>query len=326
MRLAYIILSHRLPRQLVRLIRVLGDADDVFFVHLDKRAGRQVNEELSREVLRYPGIVGRVRLVKRHRCYWGAFGIVKATIEAINALVHSGVGYDRAILISGEDYPIKPRSYIKAFLQNHPDEEFMESFALTSKNKWSEYAGAYHALARVLHWHLRFRSRTLHIPVVRRFPDGMRPHGGSQWWCLSRACIEYICHFIQNHPTFVNYFKHAFIADELFFQTIVANSPFAEKLSGHDLTYTDWDQPQPPYPATLGKQDLPKLIASPQLFARKFNSRADPEILDLVDQQILARSGVSDEFEGVDGAANRGRVRESEAQRPRDLANPEQGR
>ncbi len=228
-----------------------------------------------------------VHFVTPHPCYWGSFGIVEATLEAIRTLLAAESNFDRVLLPSGQDYPIKPRRYIKAFLERQDDQEFIESFPLSSPNKWSEHTGPFKDLNRILHWHINFRSRFLHIPIRRSLPARLKPHGGSQWWCLSRSCIEYLHHFIEANPRVLEYFKHAFIPDELFFQTLVSNSPFADRVTGSSLTYEDWDAPSPPYPAALDSSYLSVLAASHKLFARKFDASKDAEVLERVDQLLL---------------------------------------
>lgn len=277
-RIVYILLAHRMMDQLARLIRVLDDGTATFFVHLDKRAGAHLWDELQSQL---HGV--DVRPIPRHPCYWGSYELVRATLEGIRALVDSKLEFDRAVLLSGQDYPIKSLSYIRQFFSEHAQDEFLECFSFLSENRWSHWPGAGNARSRAWGWHLRFRSRWLHTPISRRFPMGMTPHGGSQWWALSRPCIEYIDRFVREHPSFVRYYKHAFIPDEQFFQTLLANSPFADRIAGHDVTYVDADPPTPPRPATLGKHYLPDLLKSPKLFARKFDRTQDAEILQLLD-------------------------------------------
>lgn len=283
MKLAYIILSHQLPHQLVRLVGALKDPGDAFFIHIDKRAEPDMHRILHASFAGDPS----VHFVTPHACYWGSFGIVEATLDAIRSLLAAAHGFDRLLLLSGQDYPIKPRRYLKAFLERQEDQEFIESFPLTSPNKWSEHTGPYKDLNRILHWHMNFRSRFVHIPIRRALPARLRPHGGSQWWCLSRPCIEYLHSFIQDNPRVLEYFRHSFIPDELFFQTLVSNSPFADRVTGSSLTYEDWEPPAPPYPAVLDRSYFSVLAASHKLFARKFDETKDADILDRIDEGLL---------------------------------------
>ncbi len=283
MKISYIVLTHKYPEQIVRLIRKIADEDTSFFIHIDSRTGNDIYHELLEQL----SSISNVYFLKRYRCYWGNFNIVAATIEGIRQLVNSSIDFDYAILLSGQDYLIKTTSQIKEFLQRHRGKEFIESFALDSQNRWTHQDGCYQALNRVHHWHFRFRSKHLYLTIKRRFPTGFEPYGGSQWWCLSRECIQYINNFVINNPAFVNYFKYVFIPDENFFHTIVSNSPFKNCIVNDDLKYIDWENPNPTPPAILGKSDFHRLVNSPKLFARKFDITRDAEILDLIDQQIL---------------------------------------
>src|SRR5690242_20428725 len=99
MRLAYLILSHQLPNQVVRLVRALRDPGDSFFIHVDRRADPETHRTLSQRLSDDPA----VHFVPPRVCYWGSFGIVQATIEAIRSLMSCGVGFDRVLLLSGQD-------------------------------------------------------------------------------------------------------------------------------------------------------------------------------------------------------------------------------
>lgn len=289
MSIAYIVLAHRLPQQLARLIERLDDGQARFFVHLDSVAHQRhgAGADLQEQFLRAAGQRSNICLLPRYRCYWGSFEIVRATLAGIHAVVDSGVPFERVMLLSGQHYPIKPVAHIHRFLAQRRDAEFMESFPLRSPNRWTRQRGPFRDVARVLHRHFRFRSRWLHLPLRRRFPAGLQPYGGSQWWCLSLPCVTYIADFTRSHPQVVDYFKRCFIPDESFFQTLVSNSPFHERLVASDLTYVKWNEPTPPYPAILDRRCIDALQSSAALFARKFDQTQDEEILDLIDRRIL---------------------------------------
>jgi hypothetical protein len=89
---------------------------------------------------------------------------------------------------------------------------------------------------------------------------------------------------------FVNFFKYVFIPDEIFFQTIILNSPFKENVIDNDLRCIDWSGRGGFRPTIWCKDDLEELSKSAALFARKFDTNVDPDILDLIDQKILNQS------------------------------------
>ena len=85
---AYIILAHRNPIQVYRLIRQLDDHQSTFFLHIDKKV----------RVGAFTGLLefgAKVKLVKREFSSWASFGIVQATINALEAIKTSGLPVQR---------------------------------------------------------------------------------------------------------------------------------------------------------------------------------------------------------------------------------------
>lgn len=281
MKIAYLILAHGAPEQLLRLVNLLPK-DSPVLIHFDRRANPATFKRCVDLLAK------RVTFVPRHTCRWGDFGIIQGTMSLIDGLVASGVDFDYAMLLSGADYPIKSNSEIAAYLARHRGAELIESFSLMKHNRWSAQGGIFKTPGKVLCRHLRFRSRVLRIPGFRRMPAGMEPFGGSQWWTLSKGAISYIARFVANTPKFVSFSKQSFIPDESFIQTIISNSLFASKVTGSDHRVIIWDRPKPPYPATLTMDDLRMLLASDCLFARKFSASVDGEILDVLDDRNSA--------------------------------------
>jgi Core-2/I-Branching enzyme len=283
MKIVYIILCHNDPSQVIRLIRALTDKDVFFVVHVDARA----SEEVYLPLQEFSSLQPDVFIAPRVSCYWGSFGIVQATLTCLREALRNDRTFDYAILLSGQDYPIKTRHQIAAFLRENHGKEFIESFSLLKPNRWSEHQGIYNASARVSDWYFFFRSRCFHLKLPRQFPLKWIPHGGSQWWCLSKECILYIDSLVRQQPSVARYFRHVFIPDECFFQSILSNSPFRDRLVNDHLRYIDWECPNPKYPRTLEACDFDKLAASPKLFARKFQSARSKECLDRIDEELI---------------------------------------
>lgn len=283
MHLAYIISAYRYPEQLVRLVERLDGPDASFFIHVDRRTAPKVIEAMI------AGLANRrnATFLPRHRSDWGGFGHVEATLEGIRAALHSGPAFDRAVLLTGQDYPIKANRHIAEFFAAHPTSEFMEFFPLP-RPEWQNQG-----LDRIENWHWQVLGRHLVIrppralPVRRRLPDGLRPFGGSSYWCLTRECLEYVHGYVTAHASVVRFFRHVDVPDELFFQTIVLNSPFASRAVNDNLRFIRWDDPESGSPAVLGLQHLEELAASRALFARKFDVTSDATILDAIDRTLL---------------------------------------
>ncbi len=283
-KLAYFILCHKAPEHVIRLINRLGAEDSFFVVHVDKRAASGVFETLRKFANGRP----EVYFSKRHRCYWGRFGIVRGTISCIQAAIQLEIPFDYAFLLSGQDYPIKTIAQIKALISRKPGCQFIETFPLDEPNRWSHDGPPGNSTNRVYFWTIWFRSRFVQIKGKRKFPLGYRPYGGSQWWCLTKDCVTYLDTFIRNHSSFVRYFKMVFVPDEMFFQSILANSSYREKIESDDLRYADWQNPNPLSPKTLETSDFENLKLSPKLFARKFDTNRSLDLLKKIDDEIFA--------------------------------------
>lgn len=271
---AYLVLAHRNPRQVARLIRRLATDRASFLVHIDRRAGAGVEKDVRSLVEGTPG----VDFLERHRCYWSGFGMVRATLSALERLVEPRVQFDHALLVSGQDYPLRAPEAIERFLGQNEGRSFMTATSLPN-----EWPGG--GLPRIERWHLVSRVvLDLRLPWKRRIPTGLAPYGGGAWMCLSREAVEYVVGFTYRQPEVVRFFEHALHPDELLFQTILMNSPLAETVVLDHFRYIDWSVD--PGPATLTARDFPTLIESGKLFARKFDVDVDATVLDLLDEHI----------------------------------------
>ncbi len=284
MKIAYLILAHKLPEQLVRLVNALNNKNSHFFIHLDARP-----KLLLKESEKYFSSFSNVHFVpKRYKCRWGQFSIVRGTISCIETLVTSGIEFDYVFLLSGQDYPIKSISHIESFLEINTGKQFINCFPLDQKNEWSDNEPPFEPMSRIENLHLFFRSRVIHIPIKRKLPNNFSPYGGSQWWTLSGKCINWIAKFIKENPDFINYFKYTLIPDELFFQTMIMNSPFKEDIIDNSLTYVDFTRANPTPPVVLGVEDFEFLQnGTSALLARKFDLTRGSKIFDLIDEKIL---------------------------------------
>ena len=241
-RIAFFILCHKTPQQVIRLVERLRDENSVFVIHVDRRAEREVYDTLKVFSNTHPGQV--LLCQQRYRCYWGRFGIVQATLSCIRETVAFELPVDYAFLLSGQDYPIKSTDHIRSFLDEHAGKQFIESFPADEPNRWSEAKDDHNALNRVLYWTISFRSRHIQLRLRRQFPFGFRPHGGSMWWCLTKECVAYIDRFVRENPSYKRYFRNVFVPDKSFFQSIISNSPYKDRIISDDLRYIDWDSPK----------------------------------------------------------------------------------
>jgi hypothetical protein len=278
--IAYIISAYKLPGQLVRLVSRLQGPTRLFFIHVDLNTSAAVYDEMVR------GLAGQhnVRFLERHPCSWGDFGHVEATLKGLRQLVASGADYDYVLLLTGQDYPIKPDVLVEACFRERAGMSFMNHRTLPVAGL-SE--GGYERLER---WHVRLGGKPRVLPPFnvgrrfwrRRIPYDLDPYFGSGYWCLHRRGVEYVIDFLRRHPRYVRFFRHVRIPDEMFFQTILMNSPLRDTIVNDDRRLIKW-----PGPGILTTADWDAIRFAPDLMARKFDETVDARILDDIDRVIL---------------------------------------
>lgn len=139
---------------------------------------------------------------------------------------------------------------------------------------------------------------------------------GSQWFTISKAFAEYLLtdtHFV---PEYTDYARHAMVADENFFATVIKNSPFCHTHVNYNNVHVQFDQwehdkvgrnpakclmPNPDHcgrsPTINTLETLPTLELSGEPFARKFDSDVDSAVLDAIDvmrREESASKGAAD--------------------------------
>ena len=234
MKIAYLILVHRNPHLLARAIRTLSaDEECGFFVHVDRKADITPFRPIES---------GRVALVERLPVHWGEFSQVEATLRVMQAALASPQRYDYLSFSQGSDYPLRDGRYIRGFLARNAGAEFIDMVRMPAPGyPMSKINTLRYPSDRPL---LRFATRALAKLGLagrdyRRHLVGLDAYAGTASWTLSRAACEYVIDFERSHPQVTSYFRNAFTADEMFFHTILGNSPFRQRVR-KNLTFTDW--------------------------------------------------------------------------------------
>jgi hypothetical protein len=274
-RIAYIVSAYKLPAQLERLLRRLAAPGVTFAVHVDKKTRGATWDEMTSRCRDLD-----VVWLPRHRSQWGGFGHVRATLKGIDHVVENGAPFDYAVLLTGQDYPLRPPAEIARVLGEAEGRSFMRNIELPW-DPWGPRGG----LDRVEDWHvITYRRLHIALPLRRKIPGGLTPWGGSAYWCLEGSLVHFVHGYLRENPDYVRFFEHVFVPDELFFQTIIMNSEHRHTVVNDDLRYVDWTRE--PAPVVLTRRDVPSLLESGQLFARKFDETVDAEVLDDLDRMV----------------------------------------
>jgi Core-2/I-Branching enzyme len=279
--IGFALATHSNPRQLERLVSRLN----AMFDHPPIAC----HHDFSQCALSTDRFPKNVSFVRPHlRSAWGAFSLVQVFIRAIEQLYAAPVNPDWCVLLSGADYPIKPAAQILNDLQAggydaHICHEWIRAGALETVWQKVSYERYCWKWIRVP---LTNKRLILKHPLLTRpflpFSKKFRCYSGSDWFSTNRRATQYLVESYKSNVKLANYYRQVFIPSESYFHTILANAP-ALKLKNDNWRYTDW-LPGSPHPRTLGLADLPKLLASPAHFARKFDLNHDAAVLDQLDE------------------------------------------
>ncbi|MCC9137332.1 beta-1,6-N-acetylglucosaminyltransferase [Pontibacter silvestris] len=281
MKIAYIILVHKNPKQVARLINRLNTQNTIFSLHLDASVPL---EDFKNIVLSgNPGCDNIHFKEKRYRTRWGGFNAVRATAE----LIESVLPYkpDHVFFLSGQDYPLKTNQDIRTLLK----EEYKDSILIENRrfnadpNKPNRLNRFY--FCDYFDWEKKKLIPRLLTKVLpsRKFLDGMQPYIGRVQFILPLKAAEYVTAEYRNNKKLNNFFKYVLCADELYFQTILLNSEFAPKVLNTRIHYANYDVP---HPVVWQAKDIEHLKKQPNLFARKFDINVDEKVLDLLDEYL----------------------------------------
>lgn len=292
MKKAYIIIAHKNPVHLHRLINRLNDGNSDFFLHIDKK----VEISLFQNIIEFGDVI---HWTERFDSKWGSYGTIKPYLAAMRQIREMAVNFDRIMLLSGQDYPIKSNADIDAFFTRSPHSVFINYFPIPNYDKWPGPARG--GLYRVDKYYFGLeklellRSRALnflatYLPFLRRkLPNGMKPYTGQTWWNIDMYTLNYILDYDAEHPEYMYFHRNTFVADELFVQMIIGNSTdekLLQRIENSEKRFTIWEKATSAHPKILDKDDFDRISASDDLFARKFEED-DTEILDMIDSKIL---------------------------------------
>jgi hypothetical protein len=241
MSVGFVMLAHMALDRAAQVARHWAERDCPIVIHVDRRvpaaAFAQMQDALAD--------LANIRYSERHSCEWGTWGIVAASQDAASLMLRDFPQVRHVFLASGSCLPLRPIEELRAYLDERPKTDFIES--VTTRDVGWTVGGL--SMERFT---LRFpfswrRQRLLFDAYVwlqrksgfsRKLPEGLVPHLGSQWWCLTRQTLSAIL----DHPDrgrFDHFFQKVWIPDESYFQTMVRQ--VSATVESRSLTLSKFD-------------------------------------------------------------------------------------
>lgn len=216
-------------------------------IHADTTVPRENFDRLKQGLSDLPN----VSFSKRFRCEWGTWGLVAASQAASEKILRQHPEISHVYLASGSCLPLRPIQELKDYLEARPRVDFIESattadvpwtvggldferFTLRFPFAWKKQRMLFDAYVR-LQRRLRFR---------RKIPNGLVPHMGSQWWCLTRQTLSAILED-PDRETYDRYFRRVWIPDESYFQTMARQ--YSLEIESRSLTLSKFDYQGKPH-------------------------------------------------------------------------------
>lgn len=274
-------MAHKNPDQLLRLINRLNCEGVNFIIHVDKKADISPFQEKINKVNCF-FIKNRVEV------FWGGFSQVKATLLGMREAELLVKKYDRFVFLSGQDYPIKSARQIMDFFDQKKDTQFIDCYYLPEKSK--EYTATsrierFYWIDRKEDFWRKLFNKMASYYKGRKVPYNMRPSGGAAYFSFTKKAVEYIMQFNESNKRYNRFFKYTVCPDEVYFQTLLANSSFKDSIESnlHRVVFL----PNTSNPEVMVLKDFEDLKNSHKLFARKFDSEKDSAILERIDKELL---------------------------------------
>ncbi len=272
-RLGYLMLVHTALERAAQVARFVAQSGSPVVIHVDARVSAPAHQGLMQALADLPD----VRFCKRHRGEWGTWSLVAAMQAAATRMLAEFPNVTRVCAMSGACLPLRPVADLEAWLDRHPDTDFIESVNVGDVN-WTK--GGLSEERFTLWFPIGFkRNKWLFdrlvdaqrlLRVRRDIPDGIAPHIGSQWWCLTRQTLEAIL-TDPMRPHHDRYFRRVWIPDESYFQTLVRQH--ARRIESRSLTLGKFDHQGRPH--VFYDDHLQLLRRSECFMARKIWPGAD---------------------------------------------------
>jgi hypothetical protein len=242
-------------------------------IHVDRRVAAAEYAAFSHGLSHLPTI----RFAPRRTCRWGTWSIVEATIVATRQLMEEFPEVGHVFLTCGSALPLRPVEELRHYLASRPDTDFIESVT-TEEVAWT--VGGLDRERFTLSFPFAWKGQRMlfdawvHLQrrfgIRRKVPEGIRPHLGSQWWCLTCGTLERMM-ADPDRERLVRFFRRVWIPDESYFQTVARRH--SRRLESRSLTLAKFDFQGKPH--VLYDDHLDLLRHSDRFMARKIWPHAE---------------------------------------------------
>ena len=286
-KIAYLVIaymdSEQLKRLALRLTRT-GDAD--VYIHINASVDITPFQKALADM---PGPGRIVFSRERYRIVWAGYGILQASFSIMEQALQQD-SYDRIVLLTGLDYPVKPDEQIQEFFYEHKDREFIHASVVSGEQHSHLYyyaARDHRFLQKCLQTYerlLRKMGKKGKHDYVMHEGQKYLLHGIAPKWAISGECASYLLDFYKKNKKFNRYFQMMHAPDDFYVATVLFHSRFRSRIeSEKDIFRIIW-LPEDKGAKILAEEDYPELAGCGQLYAKKFQSGYTEGLQRMLDQ------------------------------------------
>lgn len=268
-KIAILVLAHKNIEQVKFFCSQFNEKLYDIYIHLDKKYKEEVKSFSSNVFILDPSFRVDIK--------WGEFSMVEAMIKLLESSINDK--YSHYWFVSGQDLILKKSDDIfNDIVQT--DYNYINFFEKKYTNKF-QYRNN-------LKFRGYIRSNKLYMKIMRKMIFKLsnitsvfkkKHFFGSQWSLLTSDFVKYLL-----APNVLEYymdkFKNRIVPDESYFQTVIMESRFKDKIKDHNLLVI-WDK-NTNHPRTFTMCDCNLLADTDKHIARKFDYQIDNEIIDKI--------------------------------------------
>jgi hypothetical protein len=240
----------------------------------------------------------------RYEVNWGGYSMVRATLSLYKTAIEMSAPREKIVLLSGQCFPIRAIHEFEDFLAHHIDEEFANHAPVFDtdpnherriRERW--LFDAFPATPGFLNRPRAFLRFAARKTLPRRTPmsfGSMTPVFGSQWTGLSREFVEFAVSPTADQMLELRQFRTALAPDEIYFQTILRNSSFSDRVAHgsaisaatNTAAVSNFHFIDASLSGYRTMDDYESLIQSPMFFTRKLHSERSKELIAALNRHI----------------------------------------
>lgn len=272
MKIAFIVLAYKFPKQLDFLLSRLVSENHFFFIHIDLRSDIAVFEEVLRKYQ------NSIFLLPRSKTYWGSYNCVKVVRQGLELAFDHQMQFDYFIHLSGQDLPLKPNDAIDSFFKENRDTSFINFNELSSNKLRNRLLNCKFFISDVRYTlkypHSHFLLGYMGVIwkyLISYFDKRFTYFESEFYFSINRNLAGLLLTEFRNNRLLTFRLQFSEIPEEIVIATLIGQIPnYKDLISLDEFRLFSW-KGNSKSPVELNYKSYLSLLNSKYLFARKFN-------------------------------------------------------